>query len=287
MEASCEAFDVGVDGLDRFFREFRSRNMGEEDNESSDEWRGFAISSPNKEAIIPLLDRLHPLAEAIGAVNTVRVVRRHLQEDGTGRVELVGYNTDWLGVTRALKEHVAGGAARVKTLKWKKALVVGAGGAARAAVYALKELDMHVYCVNRTDERAAIFSKDLGIARLPFSFSDPTSDNYPCENFDVVINATSVGLESHASPLPIHFWEEFGNGIALDFVYHSSDKARAPLAADHENHKSTRFLEEADRAGWETIDGKLVLARQGVEQFAVLSGRPIDVLVFDRVLEVS
>lgn len=278
MEASCEAFDVGEDGLKEFMEKFRSGNVGNGGSESPDDWRGFAVSSPHKEAIIPLLDRLHPMATAIGAVNTVRVVRSH---EETPKASLVGYNTDWIGVTRALEERVGGDDSRIKALRWKKALVIGAGGAARAAVYALKEVGMHVYITNRTPERAQELAKFFGAAYLDFSFSDPASNGYPCESFDVVVNATTVGLGSAVSPVPIHFWEEFGNGIALDFVYRVGGKAGD---GSGDGVSLTRFLQEADRAGWETISGGTVLARQGAEQFALLSGRPIDVAVFDRVV---
>ncbi len=271
MEASCEKFDVGEDGLKEFMEKFRAGDM-------ENEWHGFAVSSPHKEKIMGLLDRVHPVAEAIGAVNTVRVVRR---VSGDGAIELVGYNTDWLGVTRALEEHLACGDSRVKTLRWKKALVIGAGGAARAAVYALKDVGMHVYITNRTPERGQTLAGFFSAAYLDFSFSDPASSGYPCESFDVVVNTTTVGLDSSVSPIPIHFWEEFGNGIAMDFVYRVGEKAGD---GSGDGVSLTRFLQEADRAGWETISGGTVLARQGVEQFALLSGRPIDVSVFDRVV---
>ena len=115
------------------------------------DYHGGSVTMPHKQAIIPLLQELAPAAAAIGAVNTV--VR-------TGSNTLRGENTDWIGIREPL-------AAALGSRPRKRALVVGAGGTARAALYALARMRFaKVYIWNRTYERAAVLAKEFGCVAL-------------------------------------------------------------------------------------------------------------------------
>ena len=235
MDATCDGYDVQPEKLEAFFHDFKA-NL---------QWKGLAVSFPLKKEVVPFLDSLDPIASQIGAVNTIRV-------GADGKLE--GFNTDWIGITKALED---------RPLKWKKALVVGARGLARAAIYALKNLGMHIYVMNRTEERAQHLAKHFDVEYLPYDFSGT-------EVYDLVLNATSVGSDSYTSPVPIDFWENHGNGIAFDAIYR-------PIA--------TRFTEEADRAGWDIITGHAMLAHQAVPQFEILTGKTVDVSIFQAAIE--
>lgn len=253
--ARFDVFDVLPEDFSAFFQRMRA---GEID--------GVAVSVPYKETIIPLLDWIDPCAAEIGAVNTVRV--------RNGRLE--GYNTDWLGVQYALREALVGSGKKITSWKWKNVLIVGAGGAARAVAYALREEGAHIFILNRTRQRAEEVAKAFGGSVVTLGGDDASNDaprgaeDMPSA-FDLVVNATSVGLETDESPLPISFWEERGNGVAFDCVY----RDRGVL---------TRFLREADRAGWATVSGETMLIGQAVEQFFLLTGRHVDATVFARAL---
>src|SRR5690606_13543959 len=129
-------FEIGEDGLSGAIAAMRALSI-----------RGFGISMPFKQAIIPLLDAVDPIAARIGAVNTV------VNEGG----RLVGHNTDHVGAARALAEAVALGGANI--------LVLGAGGAARAVAFGLCEQGASVTLCNRDEARAATLAADLGAAQ--------------------------------------------------------------------------------------------------------------------------
>jgi shikimate dehydrogenase len=190
--------------------------------------RQLAVSIPHKEAIVAHLDEVEPTARRIGAVNTVTRV------DG----RLVGANTDWLGVVRALEREGA--------LAGRDAVVLGAGGAARAAVFGLLERGARVRVLNRTPARAGGTPADLA--------------GGPC---DVLVNTTSVGLRSEASPVDAAAIPP--GAVVLDAVY---DPPR------------TRLLRDAEARGARGIPGSWWLVHQAAEQIRLWSGReaPVDVM---------
>jgi shikimate dehydrogenase len=106
--------------------------------------RGNTVSMPHKQAVMQHLDKIDPVAESIGAVNTVS------NDNGV----LTGYNSDWIGAMNALKE--------VAELAGKRVIVIGAGGAARAIVYGLKQNGAQAIIFNRDEERAKSLASDLG-----------------------------------------------------------------------------------------------------------------------------
>lgn len=216
--------------------------------------RGLIVSLPLKEDTAELVDELDPIAKEIGAVNTVKI------QDG----RLIGYNTDWIGIMQAMEDRLAAPQARLQTLKWKNVLVVGGRGVSRAAVYAFKNMGARVFIMNRTEDRALRLAEQFNIDYLPYDFTSLS------QTFDVIFNGTLLGMDCYTSPVPIQFWEVAGNGIAFDAVY---------------RHESTRFLAEAERAGWDTIHGKAMLTRQAVGQFSLLTGRSADLAIFDAVID--
>jgi len=213
--------------------------------------RGFNVTIPHKVAIIPLLDGLDPLAEKIGAVNTV------VNNDG----ELRGYNTDAEGFLRALLEH------GIKP-KGKKVIVLGAGGASRAITYILAEKGAHLTILNRQQELdwaediAQLIREDhhkevkvLELGHLAEALADA----------DLLVNATSVGMSPaiEDSPVPAKLLDKVP--VVFDIVY---------------NPIITRLLREAGAAGAKTIGGLDMLAWQGALAFEMWTGQtaPIDLM---------
>ncbi|OAG26943.1 shikimate dehydrogenase [Thermodesulfatator autotrophicus] len=192
--------------------------------------KGVSVTVPHKEAVIPLLDDIDPVASKIGAVNTI------VNKDSL----LLGFNTDWIGVKKALKEKI--------DISGKKAVVVGAGGAAKAVVYALIREGASVVIYNRTFEKAQKLAQTLGGVAFPWEELKNASG-------DILIQTTSVGLKEDKSPVPEEILSQFE--VVMDIVYQ-------PL--------KTRLLKEAEKAGCKIIDGLSMLVYQGIEQFYLWFG---------------
>lgn len=201
--------------------------------------RQLAVSIPHKEAAIELVDRVDEKARKIGAINTI--TRRGDQ--------LIGSNTDWLGGVRALE--------RAVNLAGTRAVVLGAGGTARALVFGLLERGARVAVLNRTVTRAEKLADELG-AQNAGSLSDLAKTPY-----DVLVNTTSVGLRSERSPVEAA-WILPATTV-MDVVYDP-----------HE----TRLLRDATARGAQTIGGKWMLVYQAAEQLRLWTGRdaPIDTM---------
>jgi shikimate dehydrogenase len=209
-------------------------------------YHGLNVTIPHKQAVLPFMHELADAARAIGAVNTIVV-------DGN---QLIGHNTDASGFIRALTE------ARFDA-KNKVALVLGAGGAARAVVYALTQAGAHVMSWNRTHERALPLARD---------FDATVIDDLPTGGaFDLIVNTTSVGMTPHHDQTPLPLTSEFDARVVYDLVY---------------NPRNTVLLREAQALGAQTIDGLAMLVYQGAEAFKLWTGlaAPIDVMraaIFD------
>ncbi len=203
---------------------------------------GFAganVTIPHKEAALALATDPTPRAQAIGAANT-------LTFGPDGRV--AADNTDAPGILNALGRDVAG----------LRAVVLGAGGSARAAVHALVEAGAEVQVWNRTDERAAALTAELGgraVARL--------------EPADLLVNCTALGLDERTTAFkgfPMDADEVGEYGIVVDLVYAGS--------AD------TELITAARDRGSHTVDGLEVLVHQGALSFEIWTGTapPLDVM---------
>jgi 3-dehydroquinate dehydratase/shikimate dehydrogenase len=207
---------------------------------------GLSITMPYKEEIMDHLDNCEPLAEKIGAVNTV--VR---SQDG----KLYGFNTDVAGVVRPLDKRLTLGGAKV--------LVVGAGGAARAAVFGLKERGAEVYITNRTASAGQKLAKK---ARAKFI----TVAQLRKMQFDAIVNATPVGMgNGKQSPLGE---KEINARYLLDMVYTPSE---------------TKLVKLAKAKGVQIISGAEMFVQQGARQFEIWTGKPAPVDEMDRVVSTA
>jgi shikimate dehydrogenase len=195
-------------------------------------FRGVNVTIPHKEAALALADRASEAARAIGAANILTFER-----DGA----IVADNTD----APAVSELVRG----VLDPAGRSALVLGAGGAARAAVWALVQAGAQVEVWNRSPERAERLAGALGARHTV----DP---GYP----EIVVNATSVGLDPNIDPFkafPLKADTFEAGSCVIDMVYGSGE---------------TRFLEAARSRGARVIDGLEVLLAQGVASFERWTG---------------
>lgn len=216
-------------------------------------YRGVNVTVPHKQAVMSYLDEIADSARAIGAVNTIVI-----QE---GR--LIGYNTDADGFLAALQEAGFEPAGR-------RALVLGAGGAARAVVYALARAGCSVAIYNRTVRRAAQLAHHMQNQNLrsPVTWVPITATLADLElsGFDLLVNATSVGMwpQSDASPWPD--WLPMpSHWTVYDLVY---------------NPLETRLLAQARAAGARAVGGLGMLIHQGALAFKMWTGvtAPIEVM---------
>lgn len=190
---------------------------------------GFSVTLPWKERILRHLDDCDPLAEKIGAVNTV-VVRRN--------GKLCGCNTDYVGVLRALQRRVR--------LKGSRVLLYGAGGVARAVAFALAQGGAIVCVCSRRPEQARQLARAVGgevveRARLRREF------------FDAIVNCTPVGMHPRTSASPLRA-DALNCRLVFDTIYR-------PMR--------TRLLQLAERRGIETISGVEMFIAQGVAQWEI------------------
>ena len=192
---------------------------------------GLSVTIPHKETILRALDDCDPMAARIGAVNTV-VVR------GGGR--LYGYNTDYVGVLRSLERRLRLAGSRV--------LLFGAGGAARAAAFALAQAGSIVCICARRPERARELARAVGgqvVARA----------NLGHEFFDAIVNCTPIGMHPHGgSPLES---AELNCRIVMDMVYRP---------------RETELLRVARQKGIEIISGVEMFLAQGFAQYEIWTG---------------
>lgn len=256
LDADFHRFDVPPEELGTFLEQMRSGVI---------DLDGCAVSLPHKQACMPLLDTIDRVADDIGAVNTiVRLsVEQRVRKNGEPAYRLTGYNSDYLGVKAALDQALAQNHKRITTLKWKRVLLLGAGGMARACAYVLRDLGAHTFIWNRTLWKARALAKRFDAEVAP----DPTDSDATAstDSYDFVIQATSVGLERDESPLPMPFWENHGNGVAIEMIY---------------SPRITRFLRDAERAGWDIIGGEHALVGQALAQFKLLTGKDADMKTF-------
>ena len=195
---------------------------------------GISVTMPYKEAILPYLDNTDSHTTKIGACNTV--VRA---QDG----KLYGFNTDASGIVRPLER-------RLNTLEGARILVIGAGGAARAAVFGLKERGSEVYILNRTAAPAKKLAHQARGRLIKRADLKKLA-------FDVIINATPVGMgNTRETPLQD---KEINARYVFDMVYDPPE---------------TRLLKLAKERGAQLIPGIEMFAHQAARQFEIWTGKP-------------
>lgn len=211
--------------LPAFMAEVRARHI-----------RGVSVTIPHKQAVMRHLDGLTDRAKAVGAVNTL------FWRDGA----LLGDNTDVLGIVKALEGRGSG---------LKSALVLGAGGAARAACAALRELGVaDVAVANRTAAKAEKLAADFGLRAVPW--------DERVRAWSLILNTTPLGMQGEhqdESPWPADGFA--GVGLVFDFVY---------------NPVRTRLLAEAQEAGVGCVSGLTMFLHQGLAQFELWTGKKLD-----------
>ncbi len=196
---------------------------------------GFSVTMPFKQSILPMLDGVDPLAARIGAANTVR-----REVDGT----FWGFNTDAAGISVPLQSRL--------NLRGARVLVLGAGGAARAAVFACAEAGANVAIVNRTHASAVALANEAGGRALNAAEIGMEPE------FDALIQATPAGMRGNASPLPLQV-DCLPAALVFDLVY---------------NPLETPLVQAARRQGREIIPGAEMFIHQGARQFELWTGRP-------------
>jgi shikimate dehydrogenase len=205
---------------------------------------GFSVTMPYKQTIIQYMDNYDPLAKIVGSVNTVANEDSHLN----------GYNTDATGAIRALQEKT--------DIKGEKTLIMGAGGAARAIAYSLKEFGVDVYIFNRTKEKAKALADEFDLEIIDFL-------KIPQANFDIIINATPIGMLPNTEESLLHADQISKSCLVMDIV-------TSPM--------ETQLLKEAKKAGAETITGERMLLHQACGQFEIWFGKTAPIEVMEKAL---
>lgn len=219
---------------------------------------GANVTIPHKQAVLPLLDKVDPLAERIGAVNTIV----HLDD------YLHGYNTDAPGLLFALLEHGIGTLDEIGqvSLKGYTAILLGAGGAARGAAFALTGAGVErLIILNRHLERAQLLATDVqqSYEGSIFSLSDPAF--LIPHTASIIINATSLGMHEDLSPLPAEVLARFDpDTFVYDMIY---------------NPTQTRLLCQASAMGLRNANGLSMLLHQGALAFTLWTGQPAPLTV--------
>jgi len=203
---------------------------------------GLNVTVPHKQTVAELDEvELDEVAERVGAVNT-------LDFDGD---EIRGYNTDAGGARRAIE--------RATEVDGERVVVVGAGGAARAIAFELAANGATVAIANRTESKAKELAKEVKEVGNAGGYALDLLERL-VPDADIVVNATTVGMEEDRSPVPA---DALGSHhVVFDAVY-------TPLR--------TRLLKDAEEAGATTVDGAWMLVYQGAEGFEIWTGEEASV----------
>lgn len=224
-----------VQNLDEFIK----RMVKPETREVELNFKGFSVTIPHKQAIIKHLDFIDETAKAIGAVNTVKIV------DG----KLHGYNTDAQGFIEPLLNSYG-------DLQRAKVAILGAGGAARACVYALKKQGAEVTVFARDLEKAKPFAKEFEVELQQLTTNNEQRTTY--KDFDILVNTTPLGMKGKGDgETPANVEQLKGLHLVYDLVY-------IPF--------ETPLMVEADIAEVPKIGGLAMLIAQAIEQQTIWTG---------------
>ncbi len=194
---------------------------------------GTNVSMPHKQTVMPYLDRVDEVAKTIGAVNTVS------NKDGV----LMGYNSDWVGATEALKE--------ATSLEGKRIIVLGAGGTARAIVFGLRRHGAVVTLLNRDAAKGAQLAREFGA-----TYGGGLDQLAGRNDYDVLVNSTSIGFGTEESPVPR---DAIKRGVVVQDVVFMPTR--------------TTFLKFAEERGCRTVPGYRMLIHQALFQFELYAGK--------------
>ncbi|MBN1495048.1 shikimate dehydrogenase [Candidatus Peregrinibacteria bacterium] len=217
INADFKYFDIKPEDLKKFILKVRKEKI-----------KGLSVSSPHKESIIKYLDKINKTAKKINAVNAVK----------NDRGKLMGTNFDWIGVQNSLLEKTA--------IKGKIVVVLGAGGAASAAVFAAKKnRAKKIHILNRTVLHARKLAKKYNCKYGGF-------DDFKDINPDIVIQATSAGMNNlkGVELIPKKYLTK--RMVVMEMIY-------SPLI--------TKIIKDAKAAGAKTITGEKMLLNQGFAAF--------------------
>jgi shikimate dehydrogenase len=224
---SYEAIEVEPDAFEKRVRAMPGEGFA-----------GANVTVPHKGAALAVADDLSAVAREIGAANTLSFEGGEIRAD----------NTDAGGLLNALPDSPRG----------RRALVLGAGGAARAVVWALVREGANVNVWNRTELRSSHLCEELGGRPV----ADPTQDSY-----ELIVNSTAVGLggEDPFEELPLAAAGFVPGQVVVDMVY---------------GDERTKLLTAAESAGATVVDGIEILVQQGALSFEIWTGRkpPLDVM---------
>ncbi|KAK9721384.1 3-dehydroquinate dehydratase (3-dehydroquinase) [Basidiobolus ranarum] len=203
---------------------------------------GASITIPHKLDIMPLLDEVTETAQAVGAVNTIIV-----KETSKGSRQLIGDNTDWLGIYNTTKRALPAAA------KLASGLVIGAGGTSRAALYALHKLGVNkIFLFNRTHSKAQALANECKFEVVPIDSLDQL------ESLNLQIIISTIPADGTDLELPDHLFRGDASGVAVELAY---------------KPRRTPFLKKAESVGWSTVEGVQILIEQGLRQFESWTGR--------------
>ncbi len=213
--------------------------------------RGLNVTIPHKTAVIPYLDGLDPMAERMGAVNTI------VNDNGI----LTGYNTDAAGFMRALKENKI-------ELRGANIVVLGAGGASRGISFLLAENGADLTILNRSRERAEDLASQVSTATetdVKALALDEENLSLALEKAYLLVNTTRVGMVPDVNQTPVPAGRLRPGMAVFDIVY---------------NPVKTRLLADAEAAGARTIGGLEMLVWQGALAFTLWTGQaaPVDLM---------
>lgn len=235
MDYVYVAFHVKAERLGQALAGMRALNI-----------KGMNVTIPHKVAVVPFLDELDPLAERIGAANTI------VNNNGI----LAGFNTDAEGFLQALLE------AGVKP-KGKKAVILGAGGGARAVSFMLADQGAHLTILNRAEEfdwaeKLAARISQVCKGEVRALTLEEKNLAVALDSADILVNATSVGMTPNVTVTPVPARLLKPGLIVFDIVY---------------NPVKTRLMREAEAVGARTISGLEMLVWQGALAFEKWTGQ--------------
>jgi 3-dehydroquinate dehydratase / shikimate dehydrogenase len=196
--------------------------------------QGLSVTMPLKQEIMAHLEKTDPLSTKIGACNTILRA-----QDG----KLYGFNTDVAGITGPLEKRLS--------LRGAKVLVLGAGGAARAAVFGVRDKGAEVFILNRTPETAQKLARQSGSKSIKKEALAKTS-------FDVIINATPIGMAGQKGAQMLEA-KDLNTKLVFDLVY---------------NPIETPLLRMARQQSIPIITGVEMFVHQGARQFEIWTGKP-------------